>query len=116
MHATNFVQFITIQNPDHAKDRSVRRLARSHAVARGIEKKRKLEQKSGHNFRIISIIPDDASRPAKKVEQGKVLGWIPNSLLTPQASPFQTLTAESPKLQALLSHRKIIHRLRSYST
>ncbi|WAO87610.1 Hypothetical protein NCS54_00492600 [Fusarium falciforme] len=98
-------RFIAIQNPDHAKDRSVRRLARSHAVARGIEKKRKLEQKSGHNFRIVSI-PDDAGRPAKKAEQEKVLGWIPSSLLTPQASPFQTLTAESPKLQALLSHRK----------
>ena len=50
------------------------------------------------------------------VEQEKVLGWIPSSLLTPQASPFQTLTAESPKLQALLSHRKIIHRLRTCST
>ncbi|EEU37888.1 uncharacterized protein NECHADRAFT_97992 [Fusarium vanettenii 77-13-4] len=105
MHATKLVQFITIQNPDHAKDRSVRRLARSHAVARGIEKKRKLEQKSGHNFRIVSI-PDDADRPSKKIEQEKVLGWIPSSLLTPQASPFQTLTAESPKLQTLLSNRK----------
>ncbi|RMJ07676.1 hypothetical protein BHE90_001100 [Fusarium euwallaceae] len=97
-------QFISIQNPDHAKDRSVRRLARSHAVARGIEKKRKLEQKSGHNFRITSIA-DDVIQPVKKKEPAKAPASFPSSLLTPQATPFQTLAAESPRLQALLSHK-----------
>ncbi|KAF2476210.1 putative N-ethylmaleimide reductase [Lindgomyces ingoldianus] len=97
--------FFSIQNPDDANDRKARRLARSHAVARGLEKKRRLQQESGHNFRAMSS-KDDPSRSAGKRKRSQTLAASPLSLSTDAPDPFQMLAAESPRLQALLSQHK----------
>ncbi|KAM5368079.1 hypothetical protein ACJZ2D_009683 [Fusarium nematophilum] len=101
-------QFISIQNPDDAKDRTVRRLARSHAVARGVENKRKLEEHSGLNFRVTTL-KDEPGRPASKAERGQTLVPSPCSavsLFPCGPGPFHMLAAESPRLQALLTQHK----------
>ncbi|QGA21253.1 hypothetical protein EYB26_008963 [Talaromyces marneffei] len=94
-------QFISIQNPNDAKDRTTRRLARSHAVARGLEKKRRRLQQSGHNF-VAAFVKDDPVSKSKEINCDTITS--PNSLSTVAApGPFQLLAAESPRLQALLS-------------
>ncbi|KAE9370938.1 putative N-ethylmaleimide reductase [Stipitochalara longipes BDJ] len=98
-------QFISVQNPDDAKDRAMRRLARSHAVARGLENKRKLQQKSGHNFRVLSL-KDAPARPASKNKRKPTLVTLPRSLSVGVPGPFQMLAAESPRLRALHSDYK----------
>lgn len=98
-------QFISIQNPDDAKDRTTRRLARSHAVARGLEKKRKRLQQSGHNFRTVSL-KDDPANKIKDMNPYTTTSSISASTVAP--GPFQLLAAESPRLQALLSQRKVL--------
>ncbi|KAE8547901.1 hypothetical protein EYB25_009694 [Talaromyces marneffei] len=94
-------QFISIQNPNDAKDRTTRRLARSHAVARGLEKKRRRLQQSGHNF-VAAFVKDDPVSKSKEINCDTITSS--NSLSTVAApGPFQLLAAESPRLQALLS-------------
>ncbi|KAH6867475.1 putative N-ethylmaleimide reductase [Thelonectria olida] len=111
--ATDSFQFISIQNPDDAKDRTARRLARSHAVARGLQKKRQLEQETGDNFRVCSL-KEDTGRPASRRKRGQTLVATPCSLSAATAGPFQMLVAESPKLQVLLSHRKLFASSQNY--
>jgi hypothetical protein len=113
--ANNSFQFISIQNPNDAKDRTARRLARSHAVARGLEKKRQLEQKSGDNFRPSSL-RDDAGRPTsrRKGSQALIAKSASLSVGASATGPFQMLAAESPRLQALLSHRMILASAENY--
>ena len=106
-------QFISIQNPDDAKDRTAKHLARSHAVARGLENKRKLQQKLGHNFRVVSL-KDDPGRPVSKRKRSQTLVASPGSLSANAPGPFQMLAAESPRLQALHSHRKILASAQNY--
>lgn len=96
-------QFISIQNPDDTKDRTTRRLARSHAVARGLEKKRRRLQQSGHNFRTVSLKDNPAD---KDVNPYTTASSVSLSKVPP--GPFQLLAAESPRLQALLSQRKVL--------
>lgn len=97
-------QFICIQNPDDAKDRTTRRLARSHAVARGLERKRRRLQQSGHNFRIVSL-KDGTVRKTTDIDDNTNLSTVSHLIVAP--GPFQLLAAESPILQALLSQRKV---------
>jgi hypothetical protein len=93
--------FITLQS---SEDRKARRQARSHAVARGLEKKRKAQLKMGQNFRTVA--------PKSKVERH----ISPDSTLVKQpciplpASPcfFSCLAAESPRLHELLYQGKFI--------
>lgn len=81
------------------------RLARSHAVAHGIENKRKQQQRSGENFYVTSssLIPD---QPATKRKRVRAALLAKDSSLTAVNGPFQMLAAESPRLLALLDHRK----------
>jgi hypothetical protein len=95
--------FVSVKNLD---DRTAKRLAQSHAVARGLENKRKLQQKSGLNFRGVSS-KDDSGRNLSKRKRIKPLVSPPLSLSTDASSAFQMLAAESPKLQALFSQRKV---------
>ncbi|KAN0099217.1 hypothetical protein V8E51_012992 [Hyaloscypha variabilis] len=99
--------FISIQNPDDAKDRKAKRLARSHAVARGLENKRQLQQKSGQNFRIVSM-KDDPSRSVSKRKRSQTLIRQQSlySISVDAPSLFQMLAAESPRLQALHRYHK----------
>lgn len=87
---SNQFQFIAVHKPDDPKGRIGTRLARSHAVTRGLQNKRNLQQKSGDNFRVFS---SEDGPPGRKGESNESL--------------IASLAAESPKLQALQSHRKI---------
>jgi hypothetical protein len=98
-------QFISIQNPNDAKDRTTRRLARSHAVARGLEKKRRRLQQLGHNFYTVSLKDDPASK-SKETNHDAIVSSISLSIVA--SGPFQSLAAESPRLQSLLSQRKVL--------
>ncbi|TVY83896.1 hypothetical protein LSUE1_G001963 [Lachnellula suecica] len=98
--------------PDRTADPwEERRLARSHAVSRGLANKRKLQQKAGLNFRVVSLT-DDTSRPAKGGIGSQTVVAQPSYFLVAPPSyfsacppgPFQMLAAESPKLQALQGH------------
>lgn len=103
--------FISIENPD---SRTARRLARSHAVARGLENKRKLQQKSGHNFQALSS-KDNPGLPVRKRKRGQSLVATPCSLSSDMPDPFQMLAAESPRLRTLLSCREIFTSAQNYS-
>jgi hypothetical protein len=86
-------------------DRQSRRLARSHAVARGLEKKRKLQQELGHNFRAVPL-KDRSGRPMIKRKHSQVIVASPRSFSIDAPDPFQMLAAESPRLQVLYSQCK----------
>jgi hypothetical protein len=107
--------FVSTHNPDDANDRKARRLARSHAVARGLEKKRKLQQESGHNFRALSL-KDSPGQLMSKNKRSQTLVASQISLSADTLDPFQMLAIESPRLQALHSQRKIFATLRNTST
>ncbi|PCH00714.1 Hypothetical protein PENO1_046560 [Penicillium occitanis (nom. inval.)] len=98
-------RFISIRNPVDAKDRTTRRLARSHAVARGLEKKRQRLQQSGRNFRTVSL-KDDSANKIKDMNPYTTASSVSFSIVAP--GPFQLLAAESPRLQALLSQHSSI--------
>lgn len=102
--------FISIENPD---SRAARRVARSHAVARGLENKRKLQQRSGHNFHVVPFT-DDPDLPARKRKRGQPLVATPCSLSPDMPDPFQMLAAESPRLRTLLSCREIFTSVQNY--
>ncbi|RAO72778.1 uncharacterized protein BHQ10_008790 [Talaromyces amestolkiae] len=93
-------QFICIQNPDDAKNRATRRLARSHAIARGLEKKRRRLQQAGRNFRTVSL-KDETGSKSEEIVHKKDVSPVLLSIAAP--GPFQLLAAESPSLQALIS-------------
>ncbi|KAI3317268.1 hypothetical protein HD806DRAFT_541324 [Xylariaceae sp. AK1471] len=98
-------QFISVQAPDDAKDLITRRLARSHAVKRALENKRKLQQESSDNFRITT--PN--SKPMRLVSRRtctRTLTASPFSLSAGELDPFQTLAVNSSRLQTLLGDRK----------
>ncbi|KAH6653251.1 hypothetical protein BKA67DRAFT_593227 [Truncatella angustata] len=98
-------QFISVQAPDDAKDPATRRLARSHAVKQALEKKRKLQQESTDNFRVIGL-RDKPRRSASKRPRTGTFGASPFSLSADLLDPFQTLAVDSSRLQALLSNYK----------
>ncbi|KAK9416635.1 putative Transcription factor domain-containing protein [Seiridium unicorne] len=98
-------QFISIQAPGDSNDRSSRRLARSHAVRRALENKRKLQQDSRDNFRVTTS--KDASRsPGNNETCAKISGALFCSVSTGALDPFQTLAVDSSRLQILLSNYK----------
>ncbi|KAF2491838.1 hypothetical protein BU16DRAFT_129786 [Lophium mytilinum] len=97
--------FISIKNLNDTNDRKARRIARSHAVTRGLEKKRKLQQQSGHNFFAVSF-ENNLSRPVSERKRRQTLVAAPLSLSADAPDPFQMLAAESPRLQALHSQHK----------
>ncbi|OGE58193.1 hypothetical protein PENARI_c001G09696 [Penicillium arizonense] len=100
--------FVSLKSLD---DRTEKRLARSHAVARGLENKRKLQQKLGLNFRGVSS-KDDSGRNLSKRKRVQSLASPPLPLSTyasSASSASQMLAAESSKLQALLSQHKVQH-------
>lgn len=98
-------QFISIQNPSDAKDRTSRRLARAHAVTRALENKRKLQEKSGQNFRILSAQGLNHRASVRKPRQ--LQNAVPRPL-TPALDAldaldaYHMLAADLPGLQSLL--------------
>ena len=88
-------------------DRIARRQARSHAVARGLENKRKLQQKSGHNFH-VQFLKEDIAGAIGDRKRGQVLVISPYTLPVDAPDLFHMLAAESPRLQEFHSHCEII--------
>ncbi|MCJ1309217.1 hypothetical protein MMC25_002874 [Agyrium rufum] len=94
--------FISVQRPDSPKDRLAKRQARSHAVARGIRQKRKLQERSGHHFNVItSAGSSTAPSRNKRWGQSLIVASSPYSLSTDEPSLVEMLAGASPKLQAL---------------
>ncbi|KAL3479278.1 hypothetical protein BJX99DRAFT_268676 [Aspergillus californicus] len=92
-------QFITMQSPEDAKDRTQRRLARSHAVKHALETKRRQQQRCRTNFRVTTL--KETGSPRKVVSISRPLPLFSS----PSASaldPFQTLAVDSSRLQILL--------------
>lgn len=105
--AMNNFEFISVQAPGDAKDQAMMRRARSHAVSRGLDNKRKLQQKSGTNFRFVSA-KEVSMVVRKRKKTSHISTSLPSSLLI-SAEPlgvFQMLAAESPRLHILLSQRE----------
>ncbi|KAI0447227.1 hypothetical protein F4803DRAFT_575414 [Xylaria telfairii] len=95
-------QFISIQTPDDAKDHAARRLARSHAVKHALRNKRKTQQDSMDNFRVMT----SQDKPARFVKRRMRVRTIATPLLSPsigKLDPFQTLAVDCSRLQALLN-------------
>ncbi|KAL2108300.1 hypothetical protein VUR80DRAFT_3982 [Thermomyces stellatus] len=93
--------FIQVRGPDDARDGGASRVARSHAVKQSLEKKRKLQKESRNNFRVVTL----NDRPGAK---RKRTATPAAPLLSPSAGaldPFQSLSVDSSKLQALLGNR-----------
>lgn len=98
-------RFVCMQNPDGIKDRKARRLVRSHAMKQALEKKRKLQQQSGLNFRVASV-KVNCNRPAGKKRRIN----SPASPHTPSsdvADDFEMVFAESARLQTWLTQNNI---------
>ncbi|RDW64358.1 uncharacterized protein DSM5745_09769 [Aspergillus mulundensis] len=95
-------QFISIQVNDDAKDRAARRQARSHAVKKALEKKRKRQQLARNNF-IVTTLEDRGGSVEFGLSQSvarkaPISGQISNGL-----DPFETLAVDSSRLQILLA-------------
>ncbi|KAK2029181.1 hypothetical protein LX32DRAFT_617604 [Colletotrichum zoysiae] len=87
-------QFISIQNPEEAKDRGKRRLARSHAVRQSLQNSRKPEEEMSRTDVVASGQP--------------LTPW--SIFVSPSVyGPFETLFGESPRLRALLNHNTARH-------
>lgn len=97
-------RFITIENPTLPCDRQTKRLAQSHAVARSLAKKRKLQQRTGQNFYVASL-RREGDEHRHEGRAAVVRKWWSTTSATPfpcaSSDPFQMLIAESPRLQAL---------------
>ncbi|KAJ5391487.1 N-ethylmaleimide reductase, partial [Penicillium cosmopolitanum] len=96
--------FISIQGPT---DRTRNHLARSHAIARGLQNKRKLRQKAGLNFNTFSpenghrqpISTKDKDRPCTSPRPGASLSR------TCAVDLLRMLAAESPEQQPSLNQQ-----------
>ncbi|GLB11892.1 hypothetical protein AtubIFM57258_009166 [Aspergillus tubingensis] len=103
-------QFIAIQVNEPVKDKATRRRARSHALKKALERKRKDQQQSRTNFILTTF--EDPSLNAdfnEVVETAKTCAMTRDSppapifsLLSDALDPFQTLAVDSSRLQALL--------------
>ncbi|KFY81268.1 hypothetical protein V500_11570 [Pseudogymnoascus sp. VKM F-4518 (FW-2643)] len=92
-------QFISIQSPDDAKNKTTRRLAQSHAVKRALRIKRMVQQESGDNFRVTT------SEDHNNARRSVCIGTLDRSFCS-GLDPFQTLPVDSSRLQILLGNYK----------
>ncbi|KAL4971542.1 hypothetical protein BDW66DRAFT_145972 [Aspergillus desertorum] len=91
-------QFISVQVKDDAKDKATRRQARSHAVKKALEKKRRYQQLSTSNFVISSLGNSiETAKPPASSSIAPLFSWLSSTL-----DPFQTLAVDSSRLQRLL--------------
>ena len=96
-----YFQFISIQSPHDAKNKTTRRLAQSHAVKRALRIKRMLQQESGDNFRVTTSEDHDNAR------RSVCIGTLDRSFCS-GLDPFQTLPVDSSRLQILLGNCKLL--------
>ncbi|KAL4928349.1 uncharacterized protein BDV17DRAFT_291835 [Aspergillus undulatus] len=96
--------FISIHVEGDAKDKALRRQARSHAVKTALEKKRKHHQRSRNNFAITTLgdfgKPNETAiaRPYSRIHSSNLPRLLQGAL-----DPFQTLAVDSSRLQVLLA-------------
>ncbi|KFY62066.1 hypothetical protein V496_04752 [Pseudogymnoascus sp. VKM F-4515 (FW-2607)] len=90
-------QFISIQSPDDAKNKTTRRLAQSHAVKRALRIKRMLQQNTGDNFRVTTS--EDHCKARRLVYTGSL-----DKSFCSRFDPFETLPVDSSRLQILLGN------------
>ncbi|CEJ59041.1 hypothetical protein PMG11_07678 [Penicillium brasilianum] len=92
--------FVTIQSSNG--DGTARRLARSHAVARGLENNRKAQLKLGHNFRMSSPKTNN-KRSRSRTNSTQALANQTYMSFSASSGFFHWLATESPKLHGLLN-------------
>lgn len=92
-------QFISIQSPDDAKNKTTRRLAKSHAVKRALRIKRMLQQNTGDNFRVTTS--EDHCKARRLVYTASL-----DKSFCSRFDPFETLPVDSSRLQILLGNCK----------
>lgn len=100
-------RFIPMQGSD---DRATKRAARSHAVARGLENKRKQQLKLGRNF----VVKAPQYNDRRSTGTGNLNSALFNhTCMSFPASPgfFQWLAAESPRLRELLNRGEFVYAL-----
>lgn len=85
--------FISVQGPHDAEDPRIRRMARSHAVREGLQRKRQLQQTLGHNLRVTVLDHAQADLAL-------------SSSRRPSRGDAHLRTIESPRVQVLLHWRK----------
>jgi hypothetical protein len=99
--------FHFVQSQDAADTREVKRRARSHAVKRALERKRKLQADAQDNFRIV-VSEKLAEDSAKK--QGRMLRvqMMSRDPAAGTLDPFEVLAVDSKMFQKLLYDRKCL--------
>lgn len=75
-------------------------------MKQALEKKRKLQQESGDNFRVSSSKDYSRRLPSKRI-RNQTLVALPFSLSAGTLDPFQTLAVDSSRLQTLLGDCKL---------
>jgi hypothetical protein len=108
--------FITIQNPDAARDPETRRQIRSHAVKQALQGKRKVQRESRDNFRATSLSKISPRRLEQRGTQTSpfIPGSPPLSQWASSLYPLDGFAADSSRLKALLTHRKFSQGVRNY--
>ncbi|KAH8645410.1 hypothetical protein BX600DRAFT_485035 [Xylariales sp. PMI_506] len=96
-------EFISVQNPEDARDREKRRQARSHAIRRSLRNKRLQKSESDEKFQLTAW-PHSPSGSGKSLSIAGSQNSLPR-LYAPSASvpdPFRTLSVDSVRLKQLL--------------
>uniref|UniRef100_A0A8H7K2J7 Transcription factor domain-containing protein n=1 Tax=Bionectria ochroleuca TaxID=29856 RepID=A0A8H7K2J7_BIOOC len=103
-------RFVSIQCPDGVEDRKNKRLARSHAIKHALERKRKAQQQSGLNFRLLSWSQDSSRATASTKTQLNRMIESPEVKCTGTAIDLiRILDSGSSRLQTCLSQSKTEH-------
>lgn len=104
LHIGDAFCFIQVgEQDDAANRRETKRLARSHAVKKALEKKRQLQRKTGLNFRIVSAAE-------VSVRQSSKARGLPTSSSTESSTPptpssgYLTAASNLGPLEMLASH------------
>ncbi|KAL4786414.1 hypothetical protein BJX76DRAFT_321277 [Aspergillus varians] len=97
-------KFISIQAPDDAKNQTQRRVARSHAVKQALGKKRRQQEESQDNFRVMSFKdrPRKSGSQTKQTTRTRTLAGPLFPLFAGALDPFQAFAVDMSRLQALL--------------
>lgn len=102
-------RFVSIQCPDGVEDRKNKRLARSHAIKHALERKRKAQQKSGLNFRLLSWSQDSSRAITSKKTQFHPMIELPEVKCTGTAIDLiRILDSGSSRLQTCLSQSRFL--------
>ncbi|KAL4947341.1 hypothetical protein BDW69DRAFT_178593 [Aspergillus filifer] len=100
-----FISILATGKDGATKDKAARRQARSHAVKKALEKKRKCQQLSGKNFTVTTLSQLYTDKDIPKSEAPLSL-QVPCQILGGVLDPFQALAVDSYRLQILLGDHR----------